>query len=214
MFYPTFMIMTENEDFIILKTFERVLKVNHADAPDNIHPTALLTSNHLQSARQHLMVPTNFRISTVNQHFELCPTLPKLLMVPNTVSDTVLMHAARFRAHGRLPTISHINRNGAVLMRSAQPLCGLGGLRRSSQDEFLIRQYISCARCVGSGDRSVESADQDNISNMSDNSIDGNINSIHNHNVPNLVIVDCRSQASAVGNALKNNGGTDSKGNY
>jgi hypothetical protein len=68
----------------------------------------------------------------------MCPSYPPYFAVPTLCSDTLLLHAARFRAHGRIPALSFIHpQTGAPLLRSSQPCPGLTN-RRSIQDERLI----------------------------------------------------------------------------
>jgi myotubularin-related protein 6/7/8 len=67
----------------------------------------------------------------------VCPSYGRWFAVPKNISDTVLLHAARFRAHGRLPILSYLHDNQAAIIRSSQPLAGLTK-RRSVQDERLV----------------------------------------------------------------------------
>ena len=78
------------------------------------------------------------------------------MIVPVTVSDTVISHAAKFRSHGRFPVASFVHpMTGAVLARSSQPASGLAGMKRSAQDEYLVKQTVNDpvivdARCMSS----------------------------------------------------------------
>jgi myotubularin-related protein 1/2 len=76
----------------------------------------------------------------LNFDYEVCNSLSRYWIVPKTINDTLLKHAARFRARNRLPTLSYVHNDKIVLIRSSQPLCGLG-YKRSVQDEKLVREF-------------------------------------------------------------------------
>lgn len=80
-----------------------------------------------------------WRISDSNKRYELCATYPYALAVPATVSDAVLMAAAKFRSKSRIPVLAwRDKRTGAVICRSSQPLVGLGQ-KQCDKDVFLIQ---------------------------------------------------------------------------
>lgn len=61
-----------------------------------------------------------------------------MVAVPAKLSDSVLLHAARFRTKGRFPILSYRHLpNGACITRSSQPMSGLQR-KRSIQDEKLV----------------------------------------------------------------------------
>ncbi|ETL89758.1 hypothetical protein L917_11344, partial [Phytophthora nicotianae] len=85
-----------------------------------------------------------WRLSYVNEQYELCSTYPSILAVPASVSDSVLAVASKFRSKGRIPVLSWRDRHtGAVICRSSQPLVGLGQ-KQCDKDVFLI-QAIAAA---------------------------------------------------------------------
>ncbi|KAG2735919.1 hypothetical protein G9P44_000009 [Scheffersomyces stipitis] len=86
-----------------------------------------------------------WRMSRVNEDYRFCPSYPKLLVVPSTISDNVLKHAGKFRSKQRIPAIVYRHRggvNGNVIARCAQPLVGLNLQNRSIQDEKLISEIF------------------------------------------------------------------------
>ena len=84
-----------------------------------------------------------WRFSEANFNYNLCPSYSKLQIVPETISDTVLLHASRFRVQNRFPLLANIFK-GNALIRSGQPLVGLTQ-RRCVQDEKLIEAIkINC----------------------------------------------------------------------
>lgn len=59
-------------------------------------------------------------------------------MVPSEVTESVLTNSAAYRGRQRLPTATWRHREtGAILVRCAQPLPGVGG-KRSGDDEDLV----------------------------------------------------------------------------
>ncbi|XP_029644178.1 myotubularin-related protein 2 isoform X1 [Octopus sinensis] len=87
-------------------------------------------------------IPNTWRISRVNENYELCDTYPSLLVVPKTASDEYLRHVAGFRSRGRLPVMSWIHpESQATITRSSQPLVGVTG-KRNKEDEQYIQMIM------------------------------------------------------------------------
>lgn len=79
-----------------------------------------------------------WRISDANLDYQLAPTYPSKLIVPRSISDTVLKHAAKFRSKQRIPVLTYIHpTSNSYLLRSSQPQTGLK-LRRNIQDEKIL----------------------------------------------------------------------------
>ncbi|CAI4579446.1 BBL_G0030470.mRNA.1.CDS.1 [Saccharomyces cerevisiae] len=79
-----------------------------------------------------------WRLSTVNEHYEFCPTYPSKLFVPRSTSDILLKHASKFRSQKRIPVLTyHHKATDCNILRSSQPLLGLIN-QRSIQDEKLV----------------------------------------------------------------------------
>ncbi|CAI5734541.1 unnamed protein product [Peronospora farinosa] len=80
-----------------------------------------------------------WRLSFINDEYDLCPTYPSVLAVPTSASDSVLAVASKFRSKGRIPVLSWRDcYTGAVICRSSQPLVGLGQ-KQCDKDVFLIQ---------------------------------------------------------------------------
>lgn len=80
-----------------------------------------------------------WRVTDVNSDYALCPTYPSTLVVPESIGDNVLAHAARFRSKGRIPVLSYFHSlNKCTITRCAQPLVGMRQARKM-QDERLIK---------------------------------------------------------------------------
>ena len=117
--------------------------------------------------------------------FWLCPTYPRLLVVPAALSDGELRHAASFRTKHRLivPTWRNAT-SGATVSRSAQPKVGLGK-KRNRDDEKLV--HLLAAESANSQQSAASKC--------------------------RCFIIDCRSSTAAKGNMLKG-AGTESSDNY
>ena len=69
--------------------------------------------------------------------------------MPEDVPDKILMESSIFRDLNRFPTVSYFKKDtNSVLLRSAQPLCGIKGLR-SFEDEQYVRTLFSQNDRVG-----------------------------------------------------------------
>ncbi|KAI9913811.1 hypothetical protein PsorP6_006679 [Peronosclerospora sorghi] len=88
-----------------------------------------------------------WRLSLINDNYDLCPTYPSVLAVPTSVSDSVLTVASKFRSKGRIPVLSWRDRDtGAVICRSSQPLVGLGQ-KQCDMDVCLIQAIAAANPC-------------------------------------------------------------------
>lgn len=86
-----------------------------------------------------------WRVTNINENYSFCPSYPRVLIVPSSISDNVLKHAGKFRLKQRIPAIVYRHRfgkNGNVIARCAQPLVGLKLQNRSLQDEKLIGEIF------------------------------------------------------------------------
>ena len=73
----------------------------------------------------------------VNCNYSVSLTYPKVLVVPESMDDSLISRAAQFRSRGRFPALSYLHRNGCSITRAAQPLVGLQS-HRSMADEALV----------------------------------------------------------------------------
>ncbi|XP_062392809.1 myotubularin-related protein 2 [Sardina pilchardus] len=84
----------------------------------------------------------SWRISKVNDHYELCDTYPSTLVVPVTIPDEELKRVSAFRAKGRIPVLSWIHpESQATITRCSQPMVGVNG-KRSKEDEKLLQAVM------------------------------------------------------------------------
>lgn len=83
-----------------------------------------------------------WRISDVNVDFQVCPTYPEKVIVPKLVEDDSIKTIGAFRRSGRFPVLSYFHeKNGAVLMRSSQPMVGPNS-KRCKEDERMINAVL------------------------------------------------------------------------
>ena len=79
-----------------------------------------------------------WRISTINENYEFCPTYPSVLAVPSAVTDSMLEGVASFRSRSRIPVLSWMHPvNSSSLSRASQPQVGKFG-KRSKEDESYL----------------------------------------------------------------------------
>ncbi|XP_043997148.1 myotubularin-related protein 2 isoform X1 [Gambusia affinis] len=84
----------------------------------------------------------SWRITKVNDHFELCDTYPSTLVVPVNIPDEELKRVAAFRAKGRIPVLSWIHpESQATVTRCSQPMVGVNG-KRSKEDEKYLQAIM------------------------------------------------------------------------
>jgi len=104
----------------------------------------------LQSEYRRQGVPNkHWVVSDLNRSYELCDSYPRVLFVPATATESMLRASASFRSKGRLPILSYVSPNGAVICRCSQPLSGFNS--RCEEDEALldcIRRTKDAARVL------------------------------------------------------------------
>uniref|UniRef100_A0A8D3B0S6 Phosphatidylinositol-3,5-bisphosphate 3-phosphatase MTMR2 n=1 Tax=Scophthalmus maximus TaxID=52904 RepID=A0A8D3B0S6_SCOMX len=84
----------------------------------------------------------SWRITKINDHYELCDTYPSTLAVPVNIPDEELKRLAAFRAKGRIPVLSWIHpESQATVTRCSQPMVGING-KRSKEDEKYLQAIM------------------------------------------------------------------------
>lgn len=105
--------------------------------PENIPKSAGWNFFDLQSEYQRMQVPNDeWCLTLLNKDYELCDTYPKYLYVPASATTTILLGSSKFRSKGRLPVLSYLHKNKAVICRCSQPLSGFSA--RCVEDEQLL----------------------------------------------------------------------------
>lgn len=81
-----------------------------------------------------------WRITRINDNYDICDSYPAVWAVPKAASDELLKQTSMFRSKNRLPVLSWIHPNTlATITRCSQPLVGVSG-KRSAEDEA----YLTC----------------------------------------------------------------------
>ncbi|XP_068122938.1 myotubularin-related protein 2 [Hyperolius riggenbachi] len=80
----------------------------------------------------------SWRITRINDRYDLCDTYPSILVVPVTMSDEELRRVAAFRANDRIPVLSWIHpESQATIVRCSQPMPGVNGKRCKEDEKYL-----------------------------------------------------------------------------
>jgi hypothetical protein len=83
-----------------------------------------------------------FRITEINNNYNICPTYPQQFVVPAMMSDSEVTSVAEFRSKGRMPILCYVYRNqAATLWRCAQPKRGIFNAQNLADEQML--GYIS-----------------------------------------------------------------------
>lgn len=83
-----------------------------------------------------------WRLSTVNTDFNVCPSYGAILVVPKCITDEEIISSAVFRSGGRFPIISYKHEaTGAVMMRSSQQTTA-PNMRRCRADEAILNTIL------------------------------------------------------------------------
>ncbi|XKL64032.1 hypothetical protein PGB90_004118 [Kerria lacca] len=130
---------------LLQRSSPRLIKELHCfeckAVPENIPQSAGWKYYDLRSEYQRMQVPNNdWCITQINKDYELCDTYPRYLYVPRGVSHHVLLSSSKFRSKGRLPVLSYLYKNKAVICRCSQPLSGFSA--RCEEDEQLLNYIL------------------------------------------------------------------------
>ncbi|CAG9864729.1 unnamed protein product [Phyllotreta striolata] len=95
----------------------------------------------LQEEYRRMDVPNaEWSLTNLNVDYQLCDTYPRVLFVPSSASDRVLLGSSRFRSKGRLPVLSYLHKNKASICRCSQPLSGFSA--RCLEDEQMLTAVL------------------------------------------------------------------------
>lgn len=92
--------------------------------------------------RRQKLPNESWKITKLNERYELCDTYPSVLVVPSTASDDDLKSVASFRSRGRIPVLSWLHpETQASITRCSQPMIGVAS-KRSRDDEGYIQMIM------------------------------------------------------------------------
>lgn len=84
---------------------------------------------------------TSWRVFDNSANWKLCDSYPPFIVVPSQLKSIALHAVAEHRSRGRLPVVTYRHKaNGAVLVRSSQPLVGITK-KTSSEDGFIMECF-------------------------------------------------------------------------
>lgn len=87
-------------------------------------------------------ITETWKITKINENYELCDSYPAILVVPSAASEDDLRQVAQFRSKGRIPVLSWLHpESQASLTRCAQPCVGVSG-KRSKEDERYVQMIM------------------------------------------------------------------------
>lgn len=89
---------------------------------------------------QRMGVPNSeWRVTSINFEYNLCPSYPQYLAVPKWVTDESLRVIADFRVKRRIPMLSWVcKRTKATITRAAQPKVGLLSARCQADEAMVV----------------------------------------------------------------------------
>ncbi|KAE8584451.1 hypothetical protein XENTR_v10020973 [Xenopus tropicalis] len=80
----------------------------------------------------------SWKITKINNTYELCDTYPAVFVVPTSVLDEDFARVVAFRAKGRIPVLSWIHpESQATITRCSQPLVGPNDKRCKEDEKYL-----------------------------------------------------------------------------
>lgn len=88
-----------------------------------------------------LLASDEWRLSTVNETYEICSSYSGKLVVPKCITDEQLIQSSNYRELGRFPLICYKHENGAVLMKSSQPK--MHDTKRCKADEAILNFLLN-----------------------------------------------------------------------
>ncbi|CAG0900287.1 unnamed protein product [Darwinula stevensoni] len=128
-----------------LGVVSRVEKVGGASSKgENSYGIELFCKDmrNLRFAHKQGLPNESWRITRINDSYDICESYPSVWGVPSAASDDDLKAVASFRSRGRLPILSWLHpESQASITRCAQPLVGVGG-KRSREDERHIQMIM------------------------------------------------------------------------
>lgn len=134
-----------------LNVYSSIEKLSNLDDPKRLYPFFYRPMYNIledgytlfkpETEFAKLLASDEWRISTVNEDYSICPSYSSTLIVPKSIDDDTITAAATFRDGGRFSVLSYRHDNGAVLMRSSQPLLNSNN-RRSRSDEKILNAIL------------------------------------------------------------------------
>ncbi|XP_037035625.1 myotubularin-related protein 4 isoform X4 [Bradysia coprophila] len=147
-----------------------------------------------------------WRISHANADFKLCPSYPRLLLVPGCISEDTLKSVASFRSSRRIPAVVWRHKaSGAIIARCSQPEVGWLGWRNANDEQLLKALVEACGYDSGEPQRRINLKSSQS-SDSAPSSPEGSHEEVMVDECKKILIVDARSYTSAVTNRARGGG--------
>ncbi|XP_054717758.1 LOW QUALITY PROTEIN: myotubularin-related protein 3-like [Uloborus diversus] len=180
------------------------------------HPKDSFVTITEEAERMGFDLKSVWKISRVNEDYQLCSSYPPYIIVPTSLQDDELKDLANFRYSRRIPAVVwRHQQNGCIIARSSQPRMGILSWRNLN-DEKLIQAILDA--CISDPGYEVKiNGKEESFSLKSD--VDGEISIFYGQNKEEkpcqkkLLIIDARSYAAAMTNRAKG-GGYECDGYY
>ncbi|GAB1609551.1 myotubularin-related protein 3-like isoform X2, partial [Argonauta hians] len=162
--------------------------------------------------RMNFDLKSAWRITYINEDYEICPSYPEVHIVPAIITDEELRSVADFRSMRRIPSVVwRDQRNGAVIVRSSQPELGWLGWRKTEDENLLQAIAMACARNPGFNHKSQSPSDISGSTEAieKDEMCMGVRDSTPTTTITNnlgMLIIDARSYSAAIANRAKGGG--------
>ncbi|XP_063903027.1 myotubularin-related protein 9 [Zophobas morio] len=145
--------ISNTEEF--LNVYASIEKLSNLERPESLYPFFyrpmynILEDGHtlfkLEIEYAKLLASEEWRISHINKNYTVCPSYSSSVIVPKSIDDDVIVASASFRDGGRFPVLSYRHDNGAILLRSSQPLLNNNN-RRSRADEKMLNAILGSGK--------------------------------------------------------------------
>lgn len=87
-----------------------------------------------------------WRLSDVNEKYNVCNTYSKKVVVPKNITDAMLIKSSQFRSGGRFPVLSYYHKpTKSFMMRCGQPLLG-SSKKRCKEDETILKSPLQIGK--------------------------------------------------------------------
>ncbi|XP_045471939.1 myotubularin-related protein 9 [Harmonia axyridis] len=147
------LIISNTED--LLNVFSSIERLINLDKTDLLYPFFyrplynILEDGHTcykpEIEFSKLLQGDEWRLSHINSNYSVCSSYGATLVVPKSIDDETISAAASFREGGRFPILSYKHENGAVLLRSSQPMLNNSN-RRCRADENILNAVLGQTR--------------------------------------------------------------------
>jgi hypothetical protein len=107
---------------------------------DSNHQPALIEYDPLSEYKRMGFPGKDFRFSSLNDRYQVTPTYPNLVIVPNEITDEEMKASAEFRSRKRFIAVTWKRPNSCqFIARCSQPYTGLFG-KSQPQDVKLMNK--------------------------------------------------------------------------